>query len=63
MEGSALRPKLNPSKPRGFYHHQKLLEHFNSGEVGPRGTQIEGGLDISVHFFLPLDVQYEMKGM
>ena len=62
MEGSALRPKLNPSNPRGFYYHQELLEHFSSGEVGLRETRRQGGLDICCSFTLS-NIQCVMKEM
>lgn len=64
MEGSALRPKLNPSNPEGFYYYRELSEHFNSVEVRLTEPRREGGLDIFVLFlFLALDILYEMKEM
>ncbi len=64
MEGSALRPKLNPSNPEGFYYYQELLEHFNSVEVRLTEPRRAGGLDNFCSFpFLELDVQYEIRKM
>lgn len=52
VEGSALRPKLNPSNPEGFYYYRELLEHFSSGEVRLREARREEGLEIYIYIYI-----------